>query len=73
MKHKSLFFESNTLSGILKEKEQNLISEKMYKEIVKVLLNFNKMINIKIGHVECWRKKKNKIQSLWYGVPIAAV
>jgi len=56
MKHKSLFFESNTLSGILKEKEQNLISEKMYKEIVKVLLNFNKMINIKPSYIYLWKK-----------------
>jgi hypothetical protein len=42
--HKKLFYEKYYSEWTQKIKRTNLISEKIYKKIVKVLLNFNRML-----------------------------
>ena len=54
--HKKLFYERYHSEWSKKLKRTNLISEKTYKRIVKVLLNFNKMIGIKPTYMYRWKK-----------------
>lgn len=54
--HKKHFYETYHAEWTRKIKRTNLISEKTYKKIVKVLLNFNKMLGIKPNYMYRWKK-----------------
>jgi hypothetical protein len=49
--HNALFHESYHSEWTSKSTRMNLVSEKQYSKIVKVLLNFNKIIGIKPSYM----------------------
>jgi hypothetical protein len=62
--HKSLFYDRYHSEWNSKSKRTNLISEKKHKKIVKVLLNFNKMLGIKPSYMYHWKKHHHILSNM---------